>query len=127
MRDVIKQNYLSRVEAEIPFKSKEPQYIGSFQRAVTAVLNKMTEEDLEEAENILELWNKEGGPSNVQLKWVLTLFVFGCYVFKQQFRRAKTKLPKEIKNMVEKWKFSSGAAIMCLVAYPDGDDVQSFQ
>lgn len=43
------------------------------------------------------------------------------------YRRAKKKLPKEIKDMVEKWKFSSGAAIICLVAYKDGDDVQSFQ
>jgi hypothetical protein len=32
-----------------------------------------------------------------------------------------------MKDMVEKWKFSSGAVIMCLVAYKDGDDVQSFQ
>jgi hypothetical protein len=43
------------------------------------------------------------------------------------FRRAKKKLPKEIKDAVEKWKFSSGAAVLCLVAYPDGEDVQTFQ
>ena len=47
--------------------------------------------------------------------------------FDEQFRRAKTKLPKDIKNQVEEWKFSSGALVMCLVAYPDGEDVQSFQ
>jgi hypothetical protein len=47
--------------------------------------------------------------------------------FDQLCRRAKTKLPKEIKNTLEKWKFSSGAVVMCLVAYQDGDEVRSFQ
>jgi hypothetical protein len=47
--------------------------------------------------------------------------------FDQQFRRAKTKLPKDIKDKVEEWKFTSGALVMCLVAYRDGEDVQSFQ
>jgi len=28
----------------------------------------MSEEDLEEAEEIMELWNKEGAPAEVQLK-----------------------------------------------------------
>lgn len=42
-------------------------------------------------------------------------------------RRAKTKLPGEVKKKVEDWKFSTGALVMCLVAYPDGKDVQSFQ
>jgi hypothetical protein len=68
IRDVIKQHYQNLVEKEIPFKSTDKGYLGSYQRAVTAVMNKMTEEELEEAENILESWNKEGGPSDVQLK-----------------------------------------------------------
>lgn len=42
-------------------------------------------------------------------------------------RRAKSKLPKEIKKKVDEWKFSSGALVMCLVAYQDGDQVRSFQ
>jgi hypothetical protein len=42
-------------------------------------------------------------------------------------RRAKRKLPNEVKKKVEEWKFSSGALVMCLVAYSDGQDVQSFQ
>jgi len=42
-------------------------------------------------------------------------------------RRAKKKLPGEIKKKVEEWKFSSGALVMCLVAYSDGQDVHSFQ
>lgn len=40
---------------------------------------------------------------------------------------AKKKLPREVKKKVEDWKFSSGALVMCLVAYSDGHDVQTFQ
>jgi len=40
---------------------------------------------------------------------------------------AKKKLPTEVKKKVEDWKFSSGALVMCLVAYSDGQDVQTFQ
>jgi len=40
---------------------------------------------------------------------------------------AKKKLPTEVKKKVEDWKFSSGALVMCLVAYSDGHDVQTFQ
>ena len=40
---------------------------------------------------------------------------------------AKGKLPKEMKKKVEEWKFNSGAVIMCMVAYYDGKQVQSFQ
>jgi hypothetical protein len=40
---------------------------------------------------------------------------------------AKKKLPKQIKKKLEEWKFASGALMMCLVAYPDGKTVQSFQ
>lgn len=42
-------------------------------------------------------------------------------------RRARTRLPKDIKKKVDEWKFSSGALVMCLVAYPDGEGVRSFQ
>lgn len=68
IRDVIKQHYKSLVEDEIPFESTDKKYLGSFQKAVTTVLNKMSEEELEDAENILKTWNKEGGPSDLQLK-----------------------------------------------------------
>lgn len=68
IRDVIKQNYRSLVENEIPFKSTDKEYLGSYQKAVSAVLDKMNEEELKEAQNVLESWNKEGGPSEVQLK-----------------------------------------------------------
>jgi hypothetical protein len=68
IRDVIKQNYRELIEKEIPFESNDNRYLGSYQRAVTTVLNEMSDEDREEAEAILELWNEKGGPSDVQLK-----------------------------------------------------------
>ena len=68
IRDVIKQHYRTLVEKEIPYKSTDKEYLGSYQRAVTTVLRNMTEEDLEEAQSIMERWNKDGAPSHVQLK-----------------------------------------------------------
>lgn len=46
------------MEDEIPYKSMDKGYIGSYQRAVTIVPNNMSKEDIEEAEKILDLWNK---------------------------------------------------------------------
>src|SRR5271168_1674396 len=43
------------------------------------------------------------------------------------FRMAKTKLPKHIKKKIDEWKFRSGALVLCLVAYRNGQDVQTFQ
>jgi hypothetical protein len=43
------------------------------------------------------------------------------------FRRARTRLPKDIKKTLEEWRFASGASILCLVAYSDGSNVQTFQ
>jgi hypothetical protein len=43
------------------------------------------------------------------------------------FRNAKLKLPKQMKKKVEEWKLSSGAVVMCLVAYSDGQEVNTFQ
>ena len=68
IRDVIKQHYRELVEAEIPYKPTDKEYIGSYQRAVTTILKNMSENDLEEAEKIMESWNKEGAPAEVQLK-----------------------------------------------------------
>lgn len=48
-------------------------------------------------------------------------------IYDDSLRTAKKKLPKEVKKRVEEWKFSSGALVMCLVAYSDGTDVQAFQ
>ena len=43
------------------------------------------------------------------------------------FRMTKRKLAKEVRKKVEDWKFSSGVLVLCLVAYPDGEDIESFQ
>ena len=48
-------------------------------------------------------------------------------IYNDSLRRAKKKLPKDVKKKVEEWKFSSRALVMCLVAYSDGQDVQAFQ
>lgn len=71
IRDVIKQNHRDLVEAEIPHKSNEKQYIAGYQCAVTAVLNNMDDDQREEAENLVDSWNKQGAPREVQLKLVL--------------------------------------------------------
>jgi hypothetical protein len=34
---------------------------------------------------------------------------------------------KDMKKHIEEWKFSSGALVMCLVAYPEGLNARSFQ
>lgn len=68
LRDVIKQNYKALVEEEIPYKTTDKEYIGSYQRAVTDVLKNMTDEQLEEAQNLVDSWNSKGAPSDHQLK-----------------------------------------------------------
>lgn len=52
---------------------------------------------------------------------------FVASYFKEWFRTAKSRLPKEIKKKVDEWKFSSGALVVCMVAYSDGKDVNTFQ
>lgn len=74
IRDVIKQNYRDLVEAEIPYDPTDKEYIGSYQRAVSKVIESMGDEDLEEAEKIVNLWNQQGAPSDLQLKWVWNSF-----------------------------------------------------
>ena len=71
IRDIIKQNYQDLVQDEIPYISSDKCYLGSYQRVVTTVHKNMTENDLEEAQKIVNLWNVQGAPSDVQLKWVL--------------------------------------------------------
>lgn len=68
IRDVIKQNHRKLVEEEIPYDANDPKYIGSYQRAVTAVQDNMTEEDLAAAQQIANDWSEQGAPPEVQLK-----------------------------------------------------------
>jgi hypothetical protein len=37
VRDVLKELYRPLIDMEIPFKSTDPEYLGSYQRAVTTV------------------------------------------------------------------------------------------
>lgn len=68
IRDVIKQKYKTDIEAEIPYQHGDKEYIGSYQRAVTTVLKNLSKKDVKEAEKMVELWNAQGPPSDVQLK-----------------------------------------------------------
>lgn len=68
IRDVVKQQYRAEIEEEIPYQHGEKEYIGSYQNAVTKVLNNLSKKDVKEAEKMVELWNTQGPPSNVQLK-----------------------------------------------------------
>jgi hypothetical protein len=68
IRDVIKQQHRELVEKEIGYETKDPKYLGSYQRAVTAVMDNMTEEDLEAAQQIADDWSEQGAPPEVQLK-----------------------------------------------------------
>ena len=68
IRDVVKYHYRSRVEKENPLKPSDKDFLGGYQKAVTAVMEGMSKDELEEANEIAELWNKEGCPSELQLK-----------------------------------------------------------
>jgi hypothetical protein len=70
VRDVIKdlEKYKDLIKNEIPYKPTDKEYIGSYQRAVTTVLGSLSEKDLKEAENIVDLWNKQGAPPEIQLR-----------------------------------------------------------
>ena len=46
----------------------DKKYIGQYQLAVSTVLGKMTKKDHKEAEEIADLWNKQGAPPDLQLK-----------------------------------------------------------
>lgn len=64
-RDVVKYKHRDLIDQEIALKSNDPNYIGGYQRAVTTVLNGL---DREEIEEVVEMWNEEGGPSGLQQK-----------------------------------------------------------
>lgn len=56
------------MKEEIPYKPGQNPFIGCYQRAVTTVHKKMNKKDLKEVDKTVELWNKDGAPSDVQLK-----------------------------------------------------------
>ena len=86
----------------------------------------MTDGELEEAEKITDLWNRQGAPNEVQTKVSSLEFKLVLLQHDILLREAKKKLAKDIKKKVDEWKFGSGALVMCLVAYSDGH-VHAFQ
>lgn len=72
-RDVIKYNHRELIDGEIALKSNDDRYLGGYQRAVTKVLEGMNDEEMEEIGNIVDTWNKEGAPSDLQLKSVFNI------------------------------------------------------
>lgn len=98
IRDVIKQKYKTEVEAEIPYDHCDKKYIGSYQRAVNTVLKNLSKKDVKEAEKTVELWNAQGPPSDVQLKWVIMILKF-C-----NMEYMMTCLGGQRKNSQRTWK-----------------------
>lgn len=82
IRDVINQNHSALVKEEIPYAPTDTSYIGSYQHAVNLVLAKMSSSNVEEAEAIAEMWNKQGAPLEVQLKWVFYSSMLCRFIFK---------------------------------------------
>ncbi len=78
IRDVIKQIHQERIEQEIPHSSNDKQYLSCYQRAVTTVYQNLSNDELKEAEGILDSWNKQGAPFEKQLKWVLKVLTSFC-------------------------------------------------
>jgi hypothetical protein len=68
IRDIVVQNHQDLVQAEIPHQKGTKEYLGCYQRAVTEVQKNLDEEQLEEAQNLVDLWNEQGAPSDLQLK-----------------------------------------------------------
>lgn len=65
---MIKQKYRELVETHIPYESSDKKYLSSYQQAVTTVLEEMSKDDLEAVQNIVDKWNDQGAPSDLQLK-----------------------------------------------------------
>lgn len=78
IRDVIKHIHQQRIEQEIPHSSNDKRYLSCYQCAVTAVYQNLTNDELKEAEGILDSWNKQGAPFEKKLKWVLKVLTSFC-------------------------------------------------
>jgi hypothetical protein len=68
IRDVIKHKYRVLIDEQNPHQPNEREYLGSYQKALSKVQQDMTEKDLEDLQNIADLWNSEGAPSQMKLK-----------------------------------------------------------
>lgn len=79
-RDVIKYNHWEKIDSEIAIKPNSKRYLGAYQRAVTTILAGMEDEEMEEIQNVVDLWNEEGAPSELQLKFVLNISTFRSFL-----------------------------------------------
>lgn len=79
-RDIIKYNHREKIDSEIAMKPNSKRYLGSYQRAVTTILAGMEDEEMEEIQNVVDLWNEEGAPSELQLKFVLNISTFRSFL-----------------------------------------------
>jgi hypothetical protein len=68
IRDVIKHKYRKLIYEENPCQPTDKGYLGCYQKAVSKVQQDMTEKDQEDLQNIADLWNSEGAPSEMKLK-----------------------------------------------------------
>lgn len=68
VRDVVKQQYRSLVDEEIPFIPQTREYLGRYQRAVTTVLERMEGGERRKLEELAQSWNEQGAPREVQIK-----------------------------------------------------------
>lgn len=50
-------------------------YLRTYSGAVTALLDELTEEELEECEELADLWNKEAVPKAIQQKWATNILL----------------------------------------------------
>jgi hypothetical protein len=67
-RDVIKQQYCSLVNKEIPFNPQTKEYLSQYQHTVTIVLNRMDGSERKKVEELAQSWNEQGAPCKVQYK-----------------------------------------------------------
>jgi len=81
-----------------PHKPNDREYLGSYQKALKAVLANLSEEDLEEAQKLVKLWNGEGAPSEVQLKWVLESFKSSSFKLMASLGRQRRRYLKRLKK-----------------------------
>jgi hypothetical protein len=79
-RDVIKYNHREKIDSEIAIKPNSKRYLGAYQRAVTTILAGMEDEEMEEIQNVVDLWNEEGAPSELQLKFILNISTFRSFL-----------------------------------------------
>ena len=68
VHNIVKQEYTDVILDKIPIPNSDKSFISHYQQAVTDVIKEMDDETLEKVEGQMEEWNKNGGPSDVQLK-----------------------------------------------------------